>query len=54
MGYDVNRFEGAVDEELVCPICSSILEDPVQVNQNLSLIFLVSLYEYHFYRYKGT
>ena len=31
MGYDVNRFEGNVDEELVCPICSFILEDPVQV-----------------------
>ena len=31
MGYDVNRFEGDVDEELICPICSFILEDPVQV-----------------------
>ena len=31
MGYDVNRFDGAVDEELICPICSFILEDPVQV-----------------------
>jgi E3 ubiquitin-protein ligase NRDP1 len=30
MGYDVNRFEGDVDEELICPICSFILEDPVQ------------------------
>jgi E3 ubiquitin-protein ligase NRDP1 len=32
MGFDTNRFEGEVDEELVCPICSFILEDPVQVN----------------------
>lgn len=31
MGYDLNRFEGEVDEELLCPICSFILEDPVQV-----------------------
>lgn len=30
MGYDANRFEGDVDEELLCPICSFILEDPVQ------------------------
>ena len=28
MGYDVNRFEGSVDEELICPICSAVLEDP--------------------------
>ncbi len=26
MGYDVTRFEGSVDEELVCPICSAVLE----------------------------
>ena len=31
MGYDLNRFENNVDEELICPICSFILEDPVQV-----------------------
>ena len=31
MGYDINRFEDNVDEELICPICSFILEDPVQV-----------------------
>ncbi|XP_043203915.1 E3 ubiquitin-protein ligase NRDP1-like [Amphibalanus amphitrite] len=30
MGIDSNRFEGPVDEELICPICSSVLEDPVQ------------------------
>ncbi|XP_017755208.1 PREDICTED: E3 ubiquitin-protein ligase NRDP1 isoform X2 [Eufriesea mexicana] len=30
MGFDVNRFQGEVDEELVCPICSGVLEDPVQ------------------------
>ena len=28
MGYDVSRFEGSVDEELICPICSAVLEDP--------------------------
>lgn len=28
MGYDVCRFQGEVDEELICPICSAVLEDP--------------------------
>ncbi|XP_057303317.1 E3 ubiquitin-protein ligase NRDP1-like [Hydractinia symbiolongicarpus] len=31
MGYDVNRFQGDVDEELICSICSGVLEEPVQV-----------------------
>ncbi|KAL7668167.1 hypothetical protein ACOME3_008881 [Neoechinorhynchus agilis] len=31
MGYDVNRFEGPIDEELICPICSGVLENPTQV-----------------------
>lgn len=30
MGYDLNRFEGNVDDELICPICSFVLEEPVQ------------------------
>lgn len=30
MGYEINRFHGDVDEELICPICSSVLEEPVQ------------------------
>ncbi|XP_046681463.1 E3 ubiquitin-protein ligase NRDP1 [Homalodisca vitripennis] len=30
MGFDVHRFSGEVDEELVCPICSGVLEDPLQ------------------------
>ncbi|PSN30920.1 E3 ubiquitin-protein ligase NRDP1 [Blattella germanica] len=30
MGFEVNRFQGEVDEELVCPICSGVLEDPLQ------------------------
>jgi|ERR1712212_52291 len=30
MGYDVARFMGDVDEELLCPICSGVLEDPLQ------------------------
>lgn len=34
MGFDVQRFQGEVDEELVCPICSGVLEDPVQVNHS--------------------
>ncbi len=31
MGYDINRFQGEVDEELICPICSGVLEEPLQV-----------------------
>lgn len=30
MGYELTRFKGDVDEELVCPICSGVLEDPLQ------------------------
>lgn len=31
MGYDITRFQGSPDEELICPICSGVLEDAVQV-----------------------
>lgn len=31
MGYDLHRFQGEVDEELTCPICSGVLEEPLQV-----------------------
>lgn len=31
MGFELNRFQGDVDEELVCPICYGVLEDPLQV-----------------------
>jgi hypothetical protein len=34
MGFEVNRFQGEVDEELVCPICSGVLEDPLQVRKH--------------------
>ena len=33
MGYELNRFEGDVDEELICPICSGVLEEPLQVHK---------------------
>uniref|UniRef100_A0A1W2P811 Ring finger protein 41 n=1 Tax=Mus musculus TaxID=10090 RepID=A0A1W2P811_MOUSE len=36
MGYDVTRFQGDVDEDLICPICSGVLEEPVQAG-SLSL-----------------
>ena len=39
MGFDVNRFQGPVDEELICPICSGVLQDPVQV-----ILFYLLLY----------
>jgi len=31
MGIEINRFQGEVDEELLCPICSGVLENPLQV-----------------------
>lgn len=30
MGYDLCRFQGEVDEELICPVCSGVLEEPLQ------------------------
>lgn len=30
MGYDLDRFTGDIDEELKCPICCGVLEDPIQ------------------------
>lgn len=30
MGFDLARFQGTVDEELICSICSGVLEQPVQ------------------------
>lgn len=35
MGYDVTRFQGEVDEDLLCPICSGVLEEPVQASPRL-------------------
>lgn len=32
MGFDIGRFCGNVDEELICPICAGVLEDPLQVS----------------------
>ena len=29
MGYDVARFVGEISEELICSICSEILENPL-------------------------
>lgn len=33
MGFEIGRFEGEVDEELICPICSGVLEEPLQATQ---------------------
>uniref|UniRef100_A0A0B6ZB44 E3 ubiquitin-protein ligase NRDP1 n=1 Tax=Arion vulgaris TaxID=1028688 RepID=A0A0B6ZB44_9EUPU len=33
MGFELGRFEEEVDEELICPICSCVLEDPLQAPQ---------------------
>ncbi|RWS11613.1 E3 ubiquitin protein ligase NRDP1-like protein [Dinothrombium tinctorium] len=30
MGYDLMRFRGEVDEELICAICSGVLQEPLQ------------------------
>lgn len=40
MGYDINRFQGEVDEELICPICTGVLEDPLQVNKLENKLFI--------------
>ena len=39
MGYDIGRFQGEVDEELLCPICTGVLEDPIQVRLNIPNIY---------------
>ena len=31
MGFDIDRFFEKIDDELICSICYSVLEDPVQV-----------------------
>ena len=31
MGIDTARFSGDIDEDLLCSICTFVLEDPVQV-----------------------
>ena len=42
MGYDVERFaDASVDEELLCPICSGVLENPRQ-NPACEHIFCLS------------
>lgn len=41
MGYDLHRFHGEVDEELTCPICSGVLEDPVQVFINVKIHYRI-------------
>ncbi|XP_039270136.1 E3 ubiquitin-protein ligase NRDP1-like [Styela clava] len=33
MGFDLMRFSGRVDEELMCVICGGVLEDPVMVEE---------------------
>lgn len=38
MGFELNRFQGDVDEELVCPICSGVLEDPLQVGSREEIL----------------
>ena len=39
MGLDVVRFRGgAVDEELICPICTGVLEAPLQAPVSKTLL----------------
>ncbi|XP_017067964.1 E3 ubiquitin-protein ligase NRDP1 [Drosophila eugracilis] len=33
MGFDLNNIVGNVDEELICPICTDVLEEPVQSSE---------------------
>lgn len=47
MGYDVARFQGDVDEDLICPICSGVLEEPVQVggkNNFINIYFAIQVF----------
>lgn len=46
MGFDLLRFQGEVDEELICPICAGVLEDPLQVRTHLSQSLMAYLYEH--------
>ena len=32
MGYDLGRFQGDVDEELICTICGGVFQEPRQVS----------------------
>ncbi|XP_078324493.1 E3 ubiquitin-protein ligase NRDP1-like [Crassostrea virginica] len=32
MGYERSRFQGDVDEELICSICSGVLEEPLRIS----------------------
>lgn len=41
MGYDIARFESEVDEELICPICSGVLEEPLHVSTKKNSFFIV-------------
>ena len=45
MGFEIKRFQGDVDEELICPICSGVLEDPLQV----CVYFLYCVYQGNVY-----
>ena len=33
MGIDIERFDGSVDDELICPICQLVLENPLHLIQ---------------------
>ena len=46
MGYELNRFEGDVDEELICPICSGVLEEPLQVHKLKSIAPTTQTFHY--------
>lgn len=41
MGFDIILFVGEVDEELLCPICTGVLQDPVQVKTYFGLHMLI-------------
>ena len=38
MGYERSRFQGEVDEDLICSICSGVLEEPVRVKKNQKIV----------------
>lgn len=62
MGFEIKRFQGDgdVDEELICPICSGVLEDPLQVSIVFNLkrllcnVDIIISKRYNMYAVTGT
>jgi hypothetical protein len=49
MGIDVARIFGDVDGDLLCPICSFVIEDPIQVCRLCIINWILTQYRLHRY-----